>query len=211
MVPAAIPHARREEPGAIAFNAVLLTPAAVVAWGRFGPHSFSLPPYKEPPLMRVTVFGATGTIGRLVVQHLLDDGHQVTALVHTPAKLTTLTHSELTVVAGQLSEELPAQPVDIADERLRPVLRPRVVLGVAVAEVGFGGLFRLVVVERLLVEGGHERLVVVSGHAVLLPCRWNRNASGGHGVADEGGVDELLEAHDESAAYDEVVGDAYVD
>ncbi len=53
--------------------------------------------------MRVTVFGATGAIGRLVVQQLLDGGHQVTALVRTPAKLA-LTHSQLTVVTGQLSD-----------------------------------------------------------------------------------------------------------
>ncbi|MCX4706466.1 NAD(P)-dependent oxidoreductase [Streptomyces sp. NBC_01373] len=53
--------------------------------------------------MRVTAFGATGAIGRLVVQQLLDDGHQVTALVRSPAKLT-LTHSHLTVVTGQLSD-----------------------------------------------------------------------------------------------------------
>ncbi|MCI2422362.1 NAD(P)H-binding protein [Saccharopolyspora sp. K220] len=53
--------------------------------------------------MRVTVFGATGGIGRLVVQQLLDDGHQVTALVRTPAKLT-LTYPNLTVVIGQLSD-----------------------------------------------------------------------------------------------------------
>ncbi|MFD3502673.1 NAD(P)-dependent oxidoreductase [Streptomyces sp. NPDC058676] len=53
--------------------------------------------------MRVTVFGATGGIGRLVVQQLLDDGHQVTALVRTPAKLA-LTHSHLTAITGQLSD-----------------------------------------------------------------------------------------------------------
>ncbi len=53
--------------------------------------------------MQVTVFGATGGIGRLVVQQLLDDGHQVTALVRTPAKLA-LTHSHLTAVTGQLSD-----------------------------------------------------------------------------------------------------------
>ncbi|MFL5999932.1 MAG: DoxX family protein [Streptomyces sp.] len=44
MVPAAIIHARREEPGAIAFNAVLLIlAAAVAAWSRFGPYSFCPP------------------------------------------------------------------------------------------------------------------------------------------------------------------------
>ncbi|ANS63138.1 hypothetical protein SLINC_0914 [Streptomyces lincolnensis] len=53
--------------------------------------------------MRVTVFGATGAIGRLVVQRLLDEGHQITALVRTPAKVA-LTHPHLTVVTGQLSD-----------------------------------------------------------------------------------------------------------
>lgn len=40
MVLAAGFHARRKEPAAIAFNAVLLILAAVVMWGRFGPHAF---------------------------------------------------------------------------------------------------------------------------------------------------------------------------
>lgn len=40
MVLAAITHARRREPSAIAFNAVLLIVAVVIAWGRFGPYSF---------------------------------------------------------------------------------------------------------------------------------------------------------------------------
>jgi uncharacterized membrane protein YphA (DoxX/SURF4 family) len=40
MVGAAITHARRKETPAIAVNAVLLVLAALVAWGRFGPHSF---------------------------------------------------------------------------------------------------------------------------------------------------------------------------
>jgi uncharacterized membrane protein len=40
MVLAAVVHARRREPSAIAFNTVLLILAALVAWGRFGPYSF---------------------------------------------------------------------------------------------------------------------------------------------------------------------------
>jgi uncharacterized membrane protein YphA (DoxX/SURF4 family) len=39
MVLAALTHVRRKETGAIALNAVLLVPAAVIAWGRFGPYS----------------------------------------------------------------------------------------------------------------------------------------------------------------------------
>ncbi|MFE7794788.1 NAD(P)-dependent oxidoreductase [Streptomyces sp. NPDC057460] len=53
--------------------------------------------------MRVTVFGATGAIGRLTVQQLLDAGHHVTAFVRDPAKLI-LTHQDLTVTTGQLSD-----------------------------------------------------------------------------------------------------------
>jgi uncharacterized membrane protein YphA (DoxX/SURF4 family) len=40
MVLAAFTHARRKEPGAIAFNAALFVVAVVIAWGRFGPYSF---------------------------------------------------------------------------------------------------------------------------------------------------------------------------
>ncbi|MET8776913.1 DoxX family protein [Nocardia sp. NPDC004654] len=40
MVPAMGLHARRKEPQAIGFNAILLIVAAVIMWGRFGPYSF---------------------------------------------------------------------------------------------------------------------------------------------------------------------------
>ncbi|MEU1545920.1 DoxX family protein [Nocardia sp. NPDC005745] len=33
-------HARRKEPQAIGFNAILLAGAVLVAWGRFGPYAF---------------------------------------------------------------------------------------------------------------------------------------------------------------------------
>jgi uncharacterized membrane protein YphA (DoxX/SURF4 family) len=39
MALAAITHARRKEPNAIAINAALLVLAALVAWARFGPYS----------------------------------------------------------------------------------------------------------------------------------------------------------------------------
>jgi hypothetical protein len=41
MAGAAITHARRNEPQMIVFNVALLILAAVVAWGRFGPYSFT--------------------------------------------------------------------------------------------------------------------------------------------------------------------------
>jgi uncharacterized membrane protein len=40
MLGAAVTHARRKEPSAIAVNVVLLALAAIIAWGRFGPYAF---------------------------------------------------------------------------------------------------------------------------------------------------------------------------
>lgn len=53
--------------------------------------------------MRCTVFGATGGIGRLVVDQLLAAGHDVTAYVRAPQKLG-ITHDRLTVWGGELSD-----------------------------------------------------------------------------------------------------------
>jgi nucleoside-diphosphate-sugar epimerase len=53
--------------------------------------------------MRVTVFGATGQIGRFVVAKLLDGGHDITVYVRNPGKLQHV-DPRLTVVTGELSD-----------------------------------------------------------------------------------------------------------
>ena len=37
--------------------------------------------------MKVIVFGATGTVGKLAVKKMLEDGHEVTAFARSPEKL----------------------------------------------------------------------------------------------------------------------------
>ena len=49
--------------------------------------------------MKVIVFGATGTVGRLAVEHMLGEGHSVTAFSRDPAKLET-DDLALTRIAG---------------------------------------------------------------------------------------------------------------
>ena len=52
--------------------------------------------------MQITLFGATGPAGRVVVRRALDQGHQVTAYVRSPAKLDEL--PGLIVLAGELDD-----------------------------------------------------------------------------------------------------------
>jgi len=49
----------------------------------------------------ITLYGATGTIGSRILREALDRGHQVTAVVRDPAKLTE-THPGLTVSTGDV-------------------------------------------------------------------------------------------------------------
>src|SRR3954466_12352987 len=53
--------------------------------------------------MNVTVFGATGGVGREVVTQALDAGHHVTAYLRNPAKLT-VTQPNLTAITGELTD-----------------------------------------------------------------------------------------------------------
>jgi nucleoside-diphosphate-sugar epimerase len=73
--------------------------------------------------MRVAVFGASGGIGRLVVERLLTDGHQVAALVRTPSKLT-IDHPELTVRTGQLSDAAAVRDVVAGSDAVISALGP---------------------------------------------------------------------------------------
>lgn len=49
--------------------------------------------------MKIIVFGATGGVGKSVVQQGLDAGFEVTAFVRKPTKLN-LSHGRLTIVQG---------------------------------------------------------------------------------------------------------------
>jgi putative NADH-flavin reductase len=53
--------------------------------------------------VRLTVFGATGGVGREVVGQALNAGHHVTAYARNPAKLT-VNHPNLAVITGELTD-----------------------------------------------------------------------------------------------------------
>jgi putative NADH-flavin reductase len=54
--------------------------------------------------LRITVFGATGRTGHLLVRQALDAGHAVTAYARNPERLR-IGHPNLSVLAGQLDND----------------------------------------------------------------------------------------------------------
>ncbi|MDD7938800.1 NAD(P)H-binding protein [Actinomycetospora lutea] len=134
--------------------------------------------------MDVTVFGGTGKIGRLVVERLLDEGHQVTALVRSPEKLTA-EDPHLHVVVAEL-DDAPAirKVVDGADaviSALGPAIDPFLRAGplteatrTIVAAMHESGVRRLIALGTVSVPDPRdrpslvERLVPV-GIGLLIP------------------------------------------
>ncbi len=55
--------------------------------------------------MKVLILGATGSIGRQLVQQALEQGHLVTAFVRNPAKLN-LQHANLKIVQGDVLDSM---------------------------------------------------------------------------------------------------------
>ena len=109
--------------------------------------------------MRLTVFGATGGIGQEVVRQALDAGHEVTAVVRDPARLT-VTGERLEVVRGDLRDP----------ESLRPAVagRDAVLSGLGArrrADAGIATELTRSVLKAMEAEGV-RRLVVVSAAPV---------------------------------------------
>ncbi|MGB7968086.1 MAG: NAD(P)H-binding protein [Methanobacterium sp.] len=54
--------------------------------------------------MKITIFGATGNIGKLLVKQAIDEGHEVVAYVRDPSKIANYKYQNLSIVKGQLNE-----------------------------------------------------------------------------------------------------------
>jgi putative NADH-flavin reductase len=107
--------------------------------------------------MKITIFGATGRMGRLLTRQALDAGHCVTAYARNPAKLD-LTHPDLSVVAGQLDdEEAISAAVRGADAVIEGVGSESEGTGRIIAAMDAAGVRRLVVVSTCSVSDPADR------------------------------------------------------
>ena len=109
--------------------------------------------------MKVTVFGATGRTGRLVVRQALDGGHDVTAVVRDPGRLP-IGDPSLDVVTADLTDP----------DSLRPVLQGRNAVISAIGpnsrkEAGITAPATKAIAAALRLSGV-SRLVVVSASPV---------------------------------------------
>ncbi|MCD6065487.1 MAG: NAD-dependent epimerase/dehydratase [Bacteroidetes bacterium] len=59
--------------------------------------------------MKVLLFGATGPTGKLILDNLLQENHEVTCFVRNPDKLT-MKHQLLTIVKGSILDQAAIEP-----------------------------------------------------------------------------------------------------
>ncbi|WP_327662011.1 MULTISPECIES: NAD(P)-dependent oxidoreductase [unclassified Streptomyces] len=107
--------------------------------------------------MKLTVFGATGGIGQEIVRQALEAGHEVTAVVRDPARLT-VSGERLEVVRGDLKDP----------ESLRPAVagRDAVLSGLGArrrADAGIATELTRSVLKAMDAEGVRRLLVVSAG------------------------------------------------
>lgn len=123
--------------------------------------------------MKLTVFGATGGIGRELVQQGLAAGHEVTAVVRDPARLT-VTGAQLQVVRADLTDPEVLRPAVAGRDAVLSGLGPR-----ARKDAGIAARLTRVVLAAMEAEQVRRVLAVSAGPVGPAPV-------------DEGAVDRWM-------------------
>ncbi len=112
--------------------------------------------------MKLTIFGATGRTGHLLVEQALAAGHEVTAFARTPAKLGQ-TNDRLRVVQGDLTNAAQIEAVIQGADAVLSVLGPS--NNQATFEISRGTNLILSAMQKT----GVRRLVISAGAGVHDP------------------------------------------
>ena len=110
--------------------------------------------------MQLTIFGATGATGKCLVAQALAAGHDVTAVVRDPTRLTVPAHARLHVVTADVTDPVAIAPaVDGADAVLT-ALGPRGTGPTSISEDSSRSIV------EAMEKSGARRLITVSGSIV---------------------------------------------
>ncbi len=114
--------------------------------------------------MKIALFGATGTIGRRILNEALERGHSVTAIVRDPARLDVQHPNLTTVVGNQLDAQSVADSVGGHDAVITSYAPPQgsETTIVEATRSLFDGL-RRAGVKRVIAVGGAGSLDVAPG------------------------------------------------
>lgn len=107
--------------------------------------------------MKLTVFGASGGTGSSFVEQALAAGHDVTAVVRDPARLTIKPHERLTVVTANVMDPASIVPAIEGAEAIVNTVGPR---GIGPTTVQRDAIRSILTAMR---QAGARRLLHVSG------------------------------------------------
>jgi putative NADH-flavin reductase len=111
-------------------------------------------------IMKLTIFGATGSTGTCLVEQALAVGHDVTAVVRDPARLTMPGQQGLRVVTADVMKPAAISPVLAAADAVISALGPH---GTGRTTISQDSVRSII---QAMQESGVQRLLTVSGTIV---------------------------------------------
>jgi putative NADH-flavin reductase len=108
--------------------------------------------------MKLLILGATGATGQHLVEQALAEGHEVTAIVRDPSKVTTK-HERLRLVKGRATEQAELEPAVAGQDAVLSAIGPRSSKDPVCAEAA-------VATVRAMKKQGVERVIWLSASGV---------------------------------------------
>jgi putative NADH-flavin reductase len=110
--------------------------------------------------MKLIIFGATGATGTCLVEQAIAAGHDVTAIVRDPARLTVPAHQRLTVVTANVMDSAAISSAMDGAGAVLTALGPR---GTGPTSISHDSVASII---QAMQKTGTRRLITVSGSVV---------------------------------------------
>jgi putative NADH-flavin reductase len=115
---------------------------------------------RKASIMKLTIFGATGATGTCLVEQATAAGHDVTAVVRDPARLTVPGHQRLAVVTANVMDPAPISPAIEGRDAVLTALGPH---GTGPTTISQDSVRSII---QAMQKTGTRRFITVSGSIV---------------------------------------------